>query len=395
MQGLDGEEGLDGAGGAEQVADGALGRGHVDFGGAGLVGAGRRGGGAGVVGGAAEQTHNGGVLSDVAEPCGRSVGVDVADVGGLDVAGTQRHGHGPVRAVAVFGRRRDVDGVAGHAVAHELGVDGGAAGLGVVQLLEDEAAGALAHDEAGAGAVKGPGREGRVGDGAQGLCAREAGNGERVHGGLCGAGEHDVGHAGPDVHGCVSDGVGARCAGRGGRVVGAFESVDDGDVACGHVVEQPWDEERRDLPVAAGVERRDVVDDIVKPANARSDTHAGCDLVGLVCGAPVGVLEGLLSGGERVLRKEGHTPCDGLVDPLRCVPFALCLGALGDDAADGAGDLRVVLEEGVPEGDDAGVACEEGLPYVGDADAKGRDDAEASDDHSFHDDDGDVEWSGW
>ena len=58
-------------------------------------------------------------------------------------------------AVAVRGRRGDVVGVARQAVADDLGVDLGAALLGVLVFLEHHDAGALAHDEAVAVPVPG------------------------------------------------------------------------------------------------------------------------------------------------------------------------------------------------------------------------------------------------
>ena len=75
----------------------------------------------------------------------------------------QRRRHAAEGAVAVLGRRGDVIGVAGQAVAGDLGIDLGAARLGVLELLEHDDAGALAHDEAVAVAVIGPrGLFGRV-----------------------------------------------------------------------------------------------------------------------------------------------------------------------------------------------------------------------------------------
>ena len=53
-----------------------------------------------------------------------------------------------IGAVAVFGRRGDVIGVARQAVTDDLGIDLRAARLGVLQLFEHDDAGALAHDEA-------------------------------------------------------------------------------------------------------------------------------------------------------------------------------------------------------------------------------------------------------
>ena len=71
--------------------------------------------------------------------------------------------HAAIGAVAVLGRRGDVVGVAGKAVADDLAIDLRAAGHGVLALLEHDDAGALAHDEAVAVLVIGPRGLGRAG----------------------------------------------------------------------------------------------------------------------------------------------------------------------------------------------------------------------------------------
>ena len=55
--------------------------------------------------------------------------------------------HAAERAVAVRRRRGDVIGVAGKPIADELGIDLGAARLGVFEFFQHHDAGALAHDE--------------------------------------------------------------------------------------------------------------------------------------------------------------------------------------------------------------------------------------------------------
>jgi hypothetical protein len=72
------------------------------------------------------------------------VGVDVVDLGGIDAGALDRHLHAAEAAIAIFRRRGDVIGVAAQTVADDLGVNLGAAGLGVLVLLEHDDAGALA-----------------------------------------------------------------------------------------------------------------------------------------------------------------------------------------------------------------------------------------------------------
>ncbi len=98
--------------------------------------------------------------------------------------------------------------------AGDLAVDGGAAGLGVLERLEDDHAGALAEHEAVAALVVGTRRTlGLVVAGGQGLHGGEAGQRQRMDGGLGAARSHDVRPAAADhVHG-VGDGLGAAGAG--------------------------------------------------------------------------------------------------------------------------------------------------------------------------------------
>ena len=79
------------------------------------------------------------------------------------------------------------------AIAGHLGVDAGAARLGVFQFLQHHDSAALTHDEAVAVAVKGArGVPGIVVAGAQGAHGAEAAQAQRHDGGLAAAGEHDL-----------------------------------------------------------------------------------------------------------------------------------------------------------------------------------------------------------
>ena len=105
--------------------------------------------------------------------------------------------HAAEGAVAVLGRRGDVVGVAGQAVADHLGIDLGAARLGVLELLEHDDAGALAHDEAVAVPVVGArGLLGRVVEvGRQRAAGGEAGDARAADRRFGAAGDHHVGIA--------------------------------------------------------------------------------------------------------------------------------------------------------------------------------------------------------
>ena len=111
----------------------------------------------------------------------------------------------------------DVAAVGAGAVAEHLGVDPGAAGLGVLQLLEHQHAGAFAEHEAVAVAVERP--AGALAD------RRSARDRARmvakplmpmgVSGGLGAAGDHHVGLVVLDGLEGVADGVGGAGAGGG------------------------------------------------------------------------------------------------------------------------------------------------------------------------------------
>ncbi len=82
------------------------------------------------------------------------MGVDVADRVGVELAVAQGQVHRPGRAGAGLVGLRDVAAVGAGAVAQHLGVDAGAASLGVFQLLEHQHAGPFAEHEAVAIAVE-------------------------------------------------------------------------------------------------------------------------------------------------------------------------------------------------------------------------------------------------
>ena len=83
-----------------------------------------------------------------------AVRVDVVDVGRRDAGVGDRLLHAARRALAARRRRRDVEGVGAGAVADHLAEDAGAAGLGVLERLQHQDAGALRHHEAVAVAVE-------------------------------------------------------------------------------------------------------------------------------------------------------------------------------------------------------------------------------------------------
>ena len=85
------------------------------------------------------------------------MGGQVADVGGCEACGPERLLHADAHGFAVG--LRDVGGVTVRRKADEFGVDPGAAGAGVLELLEHERASAFADHEAVTVGVEGTRRE--------------------------------------------------------------------------------------------------------------------------------------------------------------------------------------------------------------------------------------------
>ena len=91
---------------------------------------------------------DGAELAQIADGGGGGVRVDVADVGGVQLGVAQGHFHALGGAEAFRMRGGEVVGICGDAVAGEFGVNVRAALFGVLQLFDDDDAGAFAHDEA-------------------------------------------------------------------------------------------------------------------------------------------------------------------------------------------------------------------------------------------------------
>ena len=172
-------------------------------------------------------------------------------------------------------------GIARHAVAHDFGMDGCAARLGVLELLENHDARTLAHDEAIAVPVIGArallrrivelGRERLAGD--------EARDAKAADGRFGAARDHDIGIVERDDAGRIADGVRARRAGRDHRVVRALAAELDRDQARGEIDERARNEERADAARSLLVHQEGGVRDVGEAADAGADEHAGAVLL--------------------------------------------------------------------------------------------------------------------
>jgi hypothetical protein len=97
-------------------------------------------------------------LVDVAERRRGGVRVHVVDVVGRDARAFDRGLHARGDADAVRQRCRDVEGLTPRRIADDLGIDPGAARLGVVERLDDEHRRTFREHEAVAVAVERPAR---------------------------------------------------------------------------------------------------------------------------------------------------------------------------------------------------------------------------------------------
>ncbi len=210
LDGLGADGHFDGAGGTEHVAGGAFGGADGQF--------------AGVV---TEDRLDGLGFADIALGGGSAVGVDVADLLGVEFSVLEAHAHTADGAFALGGGCSDMAGVGAIAVAGDFAVDAGAAGFGVLEFLEDEDACAFTHDEAITFGVEGTrGVFGVIVAGAHGFHGAEAADAEGDDSGFGSAGEHDTGVAEFDGAPGFADGVVGGGAGGAGGEVGAAELME-------------------------------------------------------------------------------------------------------------------------------------------------------------------------
>ncbi|MFM1944048.1 MAG: hypothetical protein RI897_3030 [Verrucomicrobiota bacterium] len=210
LDGLGADGHFDCAGGAEHMAGGAFGGADGQF--------------AGVV---TEDGFDGLGFADIALRGGGAVGVDVADLLGVEFGVFEAHAHTADCAFAFGGGGGDMAGVGAIAVADDFAVDAGAAGFGVLEFLEDEDTGTFAHDETITFGVEGArGVFGVIVAGAHGFHGAEAADTEGDDGGFGAAGEHHAGVAEFDGAPGFTDGVVGGGAGGAGGEVGAAEFME-------------------------------------------------------------------------------------------------------------------------------------------------------------------------
>ena len=165
--------------------------------------------------------------------------------------------------------------VGAHAVADDLGENFCAAGLGVLQLFEDQDAGAFPNHETVAILVEGPaGVFGVVVAGGEGAHGGESTDAHGSDGRFGTTGDHHIGIVALDDAIRVADGVGTGGAGGGGGFVGAFGAVADAHLARGKINDGRGNKKRRNFARAALQHVVVLALDHVESADAGADENA-------------------------------------------------------------------------------------------------------------------------
>ena len=245
----------------------------------------------------------------------------------------------------------------------------------MVQLLQQEDAAALPHNETAPLLVKGDGGPVGVSVLAQGLHRGKAAYGQGGDGRLCAAAEHDLGVAVPDIVEGVAHSVGAARAGGDGAGAHPPEAGSDSYLAGGHVAD-----------AGGNVEGGHAVPPPLQPAAVlRLGDGQPADTAGHTDAAAVRVGGGDIKAsiGQRLLGRHG-----GKLGKA-AHPFGVRLSQqlLRGEALDLGGQLHLQLR-GVElcDGGDAAHALPDRLPAVGTGKAQGGNGPHSSDDYStsFH-----------
>lgn len=271
------------------------------------------------------------------------MGVDVVDIGSRQTRTLQRHLHAAIGAVTVFRRSGDVEGISRQAVTDDFRIDLRAARLCVLELFENDDAGALAHDEAVTVDVIGARGFFRVVVvlGGQRLAGGKARERDTANRRFRTTGNHDVGVAERNQAAGVTDRMRAGRAGGDDRVVRAAKLMADRHLARGEVDEATGNEERRDTARTLVAQRVAAFDDAFETANARADQDAGGDLVLVVLRLPAGVGQRHVGSGHRVDDERIDLALFLRLHPV--VGIEGCVGAVTEGNA--TGDLgRKVLD---------------------------------------------------
>ena len=194
--------------------------------------------------------------------------VDVEALGRLNVALGHRQRYRTGNAGSLGIGARDVIGIIGVAVAHDLGINVHTARLRMFHALEHEHAGALAHHKAVAIRIERTTSRRRIGIGSECTAGRKARNGIGDDDRLGTAGENRIGIAMLDGAERLAHGM-SRGRARGHHGQGrAFCLVADRDIARSHIGNHHRNHVRRCAAGPTVGNRMDVVDKRLHAAHA-------------------------------------------------------------------------------------------------------------------------------
>ena len=262
-----------------------------------------------VAGMIAEHRFDGARFGNVPDQGRGPVGVDIPDVGRVDVAILEALLDRPGRPFAAGWRRGDVIRVAAQAVADDFPEDRGAPGPRVFEALEHDDGTAVGQDEAvpaqveraaGGDRIVVPERQRpHVGEGRHG----QAGDGR-----LRATGYHAVGGPASDQVVGLANGIGRRGTGRYRTEIRPLEPEAHGDQASRHIRDEHGNEERRDAVRALEDVGGTVVLVRLHAPDAAADDHTGPIGVREAISQP-GMFHSLLGGTDGVLDELVVAPC--------------------------------------------------------------------------------------
>eukprot|EP01132_Coremiostelium_polycephalum_P019402 gene19402-biopygen10628 len=173
------------------------------------------------------------------------MGIDVLHLVNVDLGITQRIGDAACSTRAIRRRRGHVVRITAHAETNQLGVDGCATGLRVLQLFEYQRTGTVGQNKTVTALVPRTAGTGRlVIAGRQRTGRAEAAHAQTAGGHLGTASDHHVGLVIGDIARRHADAVSARGARRGNGVVRPLGTQVDGQETGNHVDDRARHEER-------------------------------------------------------------------------------------------------------------------------------------------------------
>mmetsp|Transcript_12700 Transcript_12700/g.44449 ORF Transcript_12700/g.44449 Transcript_12700/m.44449 type:complete len:220 (-) Transcript_12700:575-1234(-) len=188
-------------------------------------------------------------LASVSYGGGGGMAVDVADLLRANTAHVHGSLHDPGSSFAIFGRRSDMIGVASRAPTPNLGINPCSPASRHLQLLKHQHGTSLPHHKTASPRVEGSRGRARVlvELACQGLCARETGDGKRLHARFRSSCQRRINFSQCDHFCSIHDIMSSSSAGCNHCVVRSPDSMSDRNVPSSHVEQNLGNEEWREL----------------------------------------------------------------------------------------------------------------------------------------------------